>query len=64
MVLGKFFCNCVFDEWDFNEAQLKEIKLGLLAGIEVNYALPTIDANKMKEMRESKLHKHKIKLSV
>ena len=64
MILGKFFCNCVFDEWDFTESQLREIKQGLIEGIDVNYALPTISAEEMKKIRESKLQKTTLKLFV
>lgn len=64
MVLGKFFCNCVFDEWDFDEAQLNEIKLGLLEGINVNYAIPTKTADEMRKIREGQLKKQTIKLFI
>lgn len=64
MILGKFFCNCVFDEIDFNSDQLREIKQGLILGIDVTYALPTLSAEEMRTIREKQIKTYKIKINL
>ncbi len=64
MILGKFFCNCVFDEIDFNSEQLREIKQGLILGIDVTYALPTLSAEEMRIIREKHIKTCKIKFNL